>query len=138
MPIYILPTLIFVLITTFHVVRCFGFSEKRVQSYAFFSEQPNIFYIKCKNLNLSSIVFQLFFVPLHPIIRKKKMQDIRNIAIIAHVDHGKTTLVDKMMLAGNLFREGQDLSNQVLDANDLNANAASLFSRKTYQSCGRV
>ncbi len=47
------------------------------------------------------------------------MKDIRNIAIIAHVDHGKTTLVDKMMLAGNLFREGQNLSNQVLDANDL-------------------
>ncbi len=47
------------------------------------------------------------------------MQDIRNIAIIAHVDHGKTTLVDKMMLAGNLFREGQDLSDQVLDSNDL-------------------
>ena len=47
------------------------------------------------------------------------MQDIRNIAIIAHVDHGKTTLVDKMMLAGNLFRDGQDLSDQVLDSNDL-------------------
>ena len=47
------------------------------------------------------------------------MQDIRNIAIIAHVDHGKTTLVDKMMLAGNLFRDGQDLSGQVLDSNDL-------------------
>ena len=47
------------------------------------------------------------------------MQDIRNIAIIAHVDHGKTTLVDNMMLAGNLFREGQDLSGQVLDSNDL-------------------
>lgn len=47
------------------------------------------------------------------------MQDIRNIAIIAHVDHGKTTLVDKMMLAGKLFREGQDNSSQVLDANDL-------------------
>lgn len=47
------------------------------------------------------------------------MQDIRNIAIIAHVDHGKTTLVDKMMLAGNLFREGKDMSGQVLDSNDL-------------------
>ena len=47
------------------------------------------------------------------------MQDIRNIAIIAHVDHGKTTLVDKMMLAGKLFREGQNNSDQVLDANDL-------------------
>ena len=47
------------------------------------------------------------------------MSSIRNIAIIAHVDHGKTTLVDKMMLAGKLFREGQDNSSQVLDANDL-------------------
>ena len=51
--------------------------------------------------------------------RKRRMQDIRNIAIIAHVDHGKTTLVDKMMLAGHLFREGQNLSDQVLDSNDL-------------------
>ena len=47
------------------------------------------------------------------------MQDIRNIAIIAHVYHGKTTLVDKMMMAGNLFRDGKDLSGQVLDNNDL-------------------
>ena len=47
------------------------------------------------------------------------MQDIRNIAIIAHVDHGKTTLVDKMMLAGHLFRGDQTNGELVLDNNDL-------------------
>lgn len=44
---------------------------------------------------------------------------IRNIAIIAHVDHGKTTLVDKMLLAGNLFRENQQTDELTLDNNDL-------------------
>ena len=47
------------------------------------------------------------------------MQDIRNIAIIAHVDHGKTTLVDKMLLAGNLFRANQQTGALILDNNDL-------------------
>ena len=47
------------------------------------------------------------------------MQDIRNIAIIAHVDHGKTTLVDKMLLAGNLFRANQQTDELMLDNNDL-------------------
>ena len=47
------------------------------------------------------------------------MQKVRNIAIIAHVDHGKTTLVDKMLLAGKLFREGQAEPDQFLDSNDL-------------------
>ena len=47
------------------------------------------------------------------------MQKIRNIAILAHVDHGKTTLVDKMLLAGKLFREGQAEPDQFLDNNDL-------------------
>ncbi|MBQ0103443.1 MAG: translational GTPase TypA [Prevotellaceae bacterium] len=47
------------------------------------------------------------------------MQDIRNIAIIAHVDHGKTTLVDKMLAAGNLFRQGQETGELILDNNEL-------------------
>jgi GTP-binding protein len=47
------------------------------------------------------------------------MQDIRNIAIIAHVDHGKTTLVDKMLLAGHLFRKNQNAGELILDNNDL-------------------
>lgn len=47
------------------------------------------------------------------------MQQIRNVAIIAHVDHGKTTLVDKMLAAGNLFRDNQNMGTQILDSNDL-------------------
>ena len=47
------------------------------------------------------------------------MQDIRNISIIAHVEHGKTTLVDKMLLAGNLFRANQQTGALILDNNDL-------------------
>jgi len=53
------------------------------------------------------------------------MQKIRNIAIIAHVDHGKTTLVDKMLLAGKLFREGQAEPDQFMDNNDLEPRSAS-------------
>ena len=47
------------------------------------------------------------------------MQNIRNIAIIAHVDHGKTTLVDKMILIGKLFRDNEQTGELLLDNNDL-------------------
>ena len=46
-------------------------------------------------------------------------QNLRNIAIIAHVDHGKTTLVDKMLMAGNLFRDNQQTGELMLDNNEL-------------------
>lgn len=47
------------------------------------------------------------------------MQKLRNIAIIAHVDHGKTTLVDKMILQGHLLREGKETGELIMDNNDL-------------------
>jgi GTP-binding protein len=50
---------------------------------------------------------------------KNKMKDIKNIAIIAHVDHGKTTLVDKILHTGKLFRDNQESGELILDNNDL-------------------
>src|SRR5205809_2309661 len=48
-----------------------------------------------------------------------RRQDIRNVAIVAHVDHGKTTLVDAMLWQSGAFRAGQDVAERVLDSMDL-------------------
>ena len=50
---------------------------------------------------------------------KKRQENIRNVAIIAHVDHGKTTLVDAMLAQSGVFREGQEVAERVMDSNDL-------------------
>ena len=48
-----------------------------------------------------------------------KREDVRNIAIIAHVDHGKTTLVDEMLKQSGIFRDNQEVAERVMDSNDI-------------------
>ena len=50
---------------------------------------------------------------------KQKREDVRNIAIIAHVDHGKTTLVDELLKQSGVFRAGQEVAERVMDSNDI-------------------
>ena len=48
-----------------------------------------------------------------------KREDVRNIAIIAHVDHGKTTLVDEMLKQSGIFRANEQVQERVMDSNDI-------------------
>ena len=57
-------------------------------------------------------------------------ENIRNIAIIAHVDHGKTTLVNEMLKQGGVFRENQQVADRVMDNNAIEKSAASPFWRR--------
>ncbi len=68
--------------------------------------------------SMNLILFQPMMAERH-IIMKQKREDVRNIAIIAHVDHGKTTLVDELLKQSGVFRENQDVAERVMDSGDI-------------------
>ena len=85
----------------------------------------------CQAISLAACFFQkpIVFLKIYDIIiklnskskeeKKLKRTDLRNVAIIAHVDHGKTTLVDEMLRQGGIYRENQETVERVMDSNDI-------------------
>ena len=70
-----------------------------------------------RNRNYSGKIFCKLFSEGE--ISLKKREDVRNIAIIAHVDHGKTTLVDELLKQSGIFRTNEVVQDRVMDSNDL-------------------
>ena len=70
---------------------------------------------------------------------RQKREDVRNIAIIAHVDHGKTTLVDELLKQSGVFRENQEVQERVMDSNDIERERGITILSKntavTYKDC---
>src|SRR5512135_389104 len=68
-----------------------------------------------------------------------RRQDIRNIAIIAHVDHGKTTLVDAMLRQSGIFRANEQVADRVMDSVDLERERGiTIMAKNTTIHCGEV
>ena len=65
---------------------------------------------------------------------KTKREDVRNIAMIAHVDHGKTTLVDELLKQSGVFRENQEVAERVMDSNESKENVESQSSPRILPS----
>ena len=70
---------------------------------------------------------------------KTKRETVRNVAIIAHVDHGKTTLVDELLKQSGVFRENQEVQERVMDSNDIERERGITILSKntavTYKDC---
>ena len=68
---------------------------------------------------------------------KTKREDVRNVAIIAHVDHGKTTLVDQLLKQSGVFRENQEVQERVMDSNDIERERGITILSKNTEMCIR-